>query len=127
MGSFLFDAARRAQVEPRDGFPSRRLLARHGAQGPSRAAPLGAGTAAARSHAQRSEHGEHGEDPPLDGPEHRGTALGRGRGCYGFQRPIVRQRSVRWACHSATNFALRASWMALSSRFSTSLSGGSPL
>ena len=49
---------------------------RRGAQRRARAAPLGAGTGAARSHAQRPlgrEHGEHGEDPPLARSEHRGT------------------------------------------------------
>ncbi len=52
---------------------------RHGAQRRARAALLGAGTAAARSHAQarlRAEHGEHGEDPPLTRSEHRGTHAG---------------------------------------------------
>ncbi len=49
---------------------------RHGAQRRARAAPLGAGTGATRSHAQPplgGEHGEHGEDPPLARSEHRGT------------------------------------------------------
>lgn len=39
--------------------------------------PSRAGTAATRTHAQRRlrrEHGEDGEDPPLDRSEHRGTA-----------------------------------------------------
>jgi len=52
--------------------PSRR----RGAQRRARAAPLGAGTGATRSHAQPplgGEHGEHGEDPPLARSEHRGT------------------------------------------------------
>ena len=47
-----------------------------GAQRRARAAPLGAGTGATRSHAQRPlgrEHGEDGEDPPLARSEHRGT------------------------------------------------------
>ncbi len=47
-----------------------------GAQRRARAAPLGAGTGPARSHAQPpfgGEHGEHGEDPPLARSEHRGT------------------------------------------------------
>ena len=55
---------------------SRRLPGRRGAQRRARAAPLGAGTGATRSHAQRPfgrEHGEHGEDPPLARSEHRGT------------------------------------------------------
>ena len=50
---------------------------RRGAQRRARAAPLGAGTGPARSHAQRPlgrEHGEHGEDPPLARSEHRGTS-----------------------------------------------------
>ena len=49
---------------------------RRGAQRRARAAPLGAGTGPARSHAQPplgGEHGEHGEDPPLARSEHRGT------------------------------------------------------
>jgi len=48
---------------------------RRGAQRRARAAPLGAGTGATRSHAQPplgGEHGEHGEDPPLARSEHRG-------------------------------------------------------
>ena len=59
----------------RSGRPSsRRLLpvaARWGGQGRPQA-----GTGAARSHAQRPlgrEHGEHGEDLPLERTEHRGT------------------------------------------------------
>jgi hypothetical protein len=50
-----------------------------GAQRRARAAPLGAGTGATRSHAQPplgGEHDEHGEDPPLARSEHRGTRLG---------------------------------------------------
>jgi len=48
-----------------------------GAQRRTRAAPLGAGTGATRSHAQPpfgGEHGEDGEDPPLVRSEHRGTS-----------------------------------------------------
>ena len=77
-GSLLFDPVRLEAAPGREvGTPSVPTSSeRHGAQGRSRAAPLGAGTAAARSHAQPpfgGEHGEHGEDPPLDRPEHRGT------------------------------------------------------
>lgn len=55
-----------------------------GAQRRARAAPLGAGTGPARSHAQPplgGEHGEHGEDPPLARSEHRGTPRARARMC----------------------------------------------
>ena len=51
-------------------------LGGRGAQRRARAAPLGAGTGAACSHAQarlRAEHGEHGDDLPLARSEHRGT------------------------------------------------------
>jgi hypothetical protein len=49
------------------------------AQGGSKAPPLGGGSAAARSHAQPAlagEHGEYGEHPPFDAPEH-GARLSR--------------------------------------------------
>ena len=56
---------------------------RYGAQWRARAAPLGAGTGATRTHADPplgGEHGEHGEDPPLARSEHRGTSLHPCRG-----------------------------------------------
>ena len=56
---------------------------RRGAQRRARAAPLGAGTGATRTHADPplgGEHGEHGEDPPLARSEHRGTSLHPDRG-----------------------------------------------
>ena len=66
-------------VEGAGRLPSRRppaAAARGGGQGRPKA-----GTGPARSHAQRPlgrEHGEHGEDPPLDRSEHRGiTQAGR--------------------------------------------------
>jgi len=59
---------------------------RHGAQRRARAAPFGAGTRPARSHAQPpfgGEHGEHGEDPPLARSEHRGLC------CAGRVIPVI--------------------------------------
>ena len=73
-------STRRRRDRWRGAFLAPTLPSGCGAQRRSRAAPLGAGTGPARSHAQRPfgrEHGEHGEDPPLYRSEHHCMAAPR--------------------------------------------------